>query len=200
MDSLTIFIVASLLLAISPGPDNLFVLTQSALYGKKAGILITLGLCTGLAIHITMVALGVAVVFQATWALTALKVFGASYLTYLAYITLTDEPSTVKHSPPLTGSAYYKRGIIMCSTNPKVSLFFIAFLPQFIPTNTNSYISDVVILGSIFATIALLVFSGIAYAGGKLQKRLERSPRIQLSLNKIAAGVFFLLAINLLMS
>ena len=84
IESILSFIVASALLSIAPGPDNIFVLTQSALYGKKPGVLVTLGLCTGLIVHTTAVALGVAAIFQTSVvAFTALKVVGAMYLAYL---------------------------------------------------------------------------------------------------------------------
>ncbi|MEX0615235.1 MAG: LysE family transporter, partial [Methylophaga sp.] len=86
VESLLPFVVASALLAIAPGPDNIFVLTQSTLYGKRSGILITLGLCTGLIFHTCLVALGVATLLQTSgWAFAVLKVLGASYLLYLAW-------------------------------------------------------------------------------------------------------------------
>ena len=113
MDSYSVFILASLLLAITPGPDNLFVLTQSALYGKKAGLLITLGLCTGLIFHTSLVAFGFAIIFQSSWALVALKSFGACYLFYLAFKSLTATIATFKAPVPLSNIALYRRGIIM---------------------------------------------------------------------------------------
>jgi len=85
-ESLATFIVASLILSLAPGPDNIFVLTQSALYGKRPGIIITLGLCTGLIAHTTAVALGVAAIFLVSAsAFTVLKLIGAGYLLYLAW-------------------------------------------------------------------------------------------------------------------
>ena len=86
LESIAAFIVASALLSIAPGPDNIFVLTQSALYGKKSGIFVTLGLCTGLIVHTTAVAFGIAAIFQTSVvAFTILKVLGALYLAYLAW-------------------------------------------------------------------------------------------------------------------
>jgi threonine/homoserine/homoserine lactone efflux protein len=174
------------------------VLTQSALHGKKAGILVTLGLCTGLIFHTTLVALGVAVIFQTSSAMMALKVFGAGYLSYLAYKTLSVKPVAFERSATLTGGALYRRGIIMSSTNPKLSLFFLAFLPQFIAPDSSSFVTQVFILGGLFAVTAFCIFCCIAYAGGALQQRLEKSPNFQLSLNRIAGLVFIALAINLI--
>src|SRR5690554_6655222 len=86
VEAIVTFVIASALLGIAPGPDNIFVLTQSALYGKKAGVLVTLGLCTGLIVHTTAVAFGVAVIFQTSAvAFTTLKVIGAIYLLFLAW-------------------------------------------------------------------------------------------------------------------
>jgi threonine/homoserine/homoserine lactone efflux protein len=198
MDSYTVFILASLLLAITPGPDNLFVLTQSALYGKKAGLLITLGLCTGLIFHTSVVAFGFAIILQSSWALVALKSLGACYLLYLAFKSLTATIATFKAPVPLSNIALYRRGIIMNSTNPKVSLFFLAFLPQFIFIESGSTINQVLILGGLFAVTGFCVFTCIAYAGDSLQQRLNNTPNVQLSLNRIAGIVFIALAINLI--
>ncbi|HIL92148.1 MAG TPA: LysE family translocator [Cycloclasticus sp.] len=198
-ESITLFLLASIALDLAPGPDNLFVLTQSALHGKKAGILVTLGLCTGLIFHTTLVALGVAIIFQASAAMMALKIFGVTYLSYLAYKALSAKPVPFDRSITLTGAALYRRGIIMSSTNPKLSLFFFAFLPQFITPDSDSFVSQVFILGGLFAVTAFCIFCCIAYAGGALQQRLETSPDFQLSLNRIAGLVFIALAINLIL-
>ncbi len=198
-DILVPFLLASIALDIAPGPDNLFVLTQSALHGKKAGALVTLGLCTGLIFHTSLVALGLAVIFQESWALGALKLFAATYLLYLAYKTLAANLVNLNESMKLPNAALYQRGIIMSSTNPKVSVFFLAFLPQFISADTGSFVSQVFILGGVFAVTAFCVFSGIAYAGGRLQQQLISSPNIQIMLNRVAACVFTALAANLLL-
>ncbi|MBL4743767.1 MAG: LysE family translocator [Cycloclasticus sp.] len=198
VEALSLFILASIALDLAPGPDNVFVLTQSALHGKKAGVIVTLGLCTGLIFHTTLVALGVTVILQSSWAFSALKLFGAGYFLYLAYQAYSAKPVTTDASLTLSHFALYQRGIIMSSTNPKLLLFFLAFLPQFIPADSSSYAADAFILGVLFAVIALCIFIGIAYMGGALQQRLKSSPHIQLMLNRMAAFVFVLLALNLL--
>jgi len=198
MDSYSVFILASLLLAITPGTDNLFVLTQSALYGKKAGLLITFVVCTGLIFHNSLGAFGFAIIFQSSWALVALKSFGACYLFYLAFKSLTATNATFKAPVPLSNIALYRRGIIMNSTNPKVSLFFLAFLPQFIFIESGSYIIQVFILGGLFAVTGFCVFTCIAYAGDSLQQRLNKTPNVQISLNRIAGIVYIALAINVI--
>ena len=198
MDSYFIFVTASLLLALTPGPDNLFVLTQSALYGKKAGLLITLGLCTGLFFHSSLVAFGLALMLQSSWGMAAIKALGACYLLFLAFKSFTAIQTHTQKQTQLSNLALYQRGIIMNVTNPKVSLFFLAFLPQFTSPSMGSFFSQVYLLGSLFVLVTLCVFGGIAYTGSTIQQRLERSPKIQLILNKVAGTVFILLALNLL--
>jgi len=198
LDILT-FITASFVLAITPGPDNIFVLTQSALYGKKAGILITLGLCTGLVFHTTLVAFGISAIVQSSdWAFDFLKLIGAIYLLYLAYNALSTKASSFKKNSHLSAFSLYKRGILMNTSNPKVSLFFLAFLPQFASPATGSFFTQMYLLGGLFILVTLCAFGGIAYASGAIQQRLENSPQIQALMNKITAGVFILLALNLL--
>lgn len=134
VETLGAFFVASVVMGLAPGPDILFVLTQSALYGARAGFATTCGLITGLFVHITAVSLGVAALFQSSeTAFNMLKFAGAAYLLYLAWLSFrsgTSKASLQKAQFPGYGTLY-RRGVIMNITNPKVTLFFLAFLPQF---------------------------------------------------------------------
>ena len=200
LESISAFIVASALLSIAPGPDNIFVLTQSALYGKKSGILVTLGLCTGLSVHTTAVALGIAATFQTSViAFTVLKMVGAVYLGYLAWQAFRASASKINApgSNVRSSVALYRRGIIMNVTNPKVSIFFLAFLPQFTSPEHGPIAPQIFFLGGIFIVVALVIFSAIALLAGVLGRWLHRSPKIQLYLNRIAGTVFGLLALKL---
>ena len=121
------------MLAITPGPDNLFVLTQAALRGVGSGLMVVLGLCTGLILHTSLVAFGVAAIFQSSeLAFSLLKYVGAGYLIYLAWGAFragAAELDGVRAESRGLG-AMYRRGIVMNVTNPKVSIFFLAFLPR----------------------------------------------------------------------
>lgn len=201
VETIGVFFVASLALALAPGPDNLFVLAQSALHGKKASLLVTLGLCTGLFAHTSAVALGVAVIFQTSqFAFTALKLAGAAYLLYLAYGAFkagaSSSGKTLESSSP---RELYLRGVIMNVTNPKVALFFLAFLPQFTDPNLGSVTGQIVFLGGLFLLATLLVFGSIAWFAGGLSERFMGSARAQALLNKLAATVFGVLALRLLL-
>ena len=199
------FFGAALLLGIAPGPDNIFVLTQSALYGARAGIASTLGLMTGLVWHTLIVALGVAAIFQTSpAAFTALKLVGAAYLVYLAWLTWKSGSVRAPAQGPSAASAgpgqwaLYRRGVLMNATNPKVTLFFLAFLPQFTKPELGMLPWQTAQLGLLFALSTLLVFGGVALVGGRLSLWLNNTPRGQLCINRLAALVFVLLAASLL--
>ncbi len=199
-ESLITFILASTLLGLAPGPDNIFVLTQSALYGKRSGVLVTLGLCTGLIAHTAAVALGVAAIFQTSLiAFTVLKTAGAAYLLFLAWQAFRASASSlnVPGSNLRSSGALYRRGIIMNITNPKVSVFFLAFLPQFAAPDNGALMPQIFFLGGVFMVTSLVVFSGIAVLAGALGNWLSKSPKAQVYLNRIAGTVFAGLAFKL---
>ncbi|BBO75749.1 membrane protein [Desulfosarcina widdelii] len=200
IDTLAAFFMASVLLALAPGPDNIFVLTQSALRGKSAGLLVTLGLCTGLLVHTTAVAFGVAVIFQASAvAFTALKLFGAAYLLYLAWhaFRASSQDISAGRSNGLSAGRLYRRGIIMNVTNPKVSIFFMAFLPQFADPARGPLSLQMLLLGGVFIVSTILVFGGIALMAGSIGQWLTRSPKTQGVMNRVAGLVFVGLAVKL---
>jgi len=200
---LTTFIVASTLLSLAPGPDNIFVLLQSALHGPKAGLLITLGLCTGLLVHTTLVALGVAaLVLVSPTAFLLLKLLGAAWLVWLAAGALRAADAAVDggQPPALSPLQLYRRGILMNLTNPKVAIFFLAFLPQFANPETGSVTAQLLVLGGVFIVVALVVFGLVALLSGHLAQALLRSGRARLVLNRLAAVVFLGLATRLVLS
>lgn len=202
-DVLVLFIAASAALAIAPGPDNLYVLSQSALHGQRTGLLITLGLCTGLMVHISAVALGVAtLVMTSAVAFTVLKVFGAGYLLYLAWQAFRAGNSVIPESggARLGGLASYVRGVIMNISNPKVAIFFIAFLPQFADPSRGPVALQIVWLGAVFMATAILIFAAISIAAGRVGPWLKKSPRAQAAINRLTGTVFVLLALRLAIS
>jgi len=241
------FFGIAVLLALTPGPDNLFVLMQSALWGRRAGLLVVLGLCTGLVGHTAAVAAGLAALLAA-WptALVVLRLCGAAYLLYLAWqilrsvvrsvlrpqvgngtnagtaanadagtvATMQDIPAdrTETEAPaeapanapaptrPASAGALYRRGIIMNLTNPKVVLFFLAFLPQFTVPAAGPAAPQIVLLGVLFMLATLLVFSAIAICSGAAGAMLQRSPTARRALDVCAGVVFLGLALRLALS
>ncbi len=199
-NTLLMFASASILLALAPGPDNLFVLTQSILSGRSAGFKITLGLCTGLIFHTTIVSLGVAAIFQTSViAFNTLKYIGAAYLLYLAYGAFRSSSSKfeVKESVKLSSWNLYRRGIIMNITNPKVSIFFMALLPQFTDASKGSITLQMFLLGFIFIIATIIIFGLISMMAGAAGNILSKSEKVDRVLNLLAGTVFAGLAVKL---
>lgn len=202
-DILLLFVAASAALAVAPGPDNLYVLTQAAIHGRRAGILVTLGLCSGLLVHIAAVALGVAAIVRASApAFAVLKALGAAYLLYLAWQAFRAGTAQLQagSSAPQRPQALYLRGILMNVSNPKVAVFFLAFLPQFTDPARGAMAAQIVVLGIAFMLTALIIFSGIAWAADRLGGWLMRSKQAQSAINRLAGVIFVLLALRLALS
>ena len=195
------FFLVSALLALSPGPDNVFVLVQSALRGPRAGLLVVLGLCSGLVVHTVAVALGLAALFAASAAaFTALKWIGAAYLLVLAWGAFrapVDAAVAPGAAPEADGWRMVRRGLAMNLTNPKVVIFFLAFLPQFADPARGPVAPQLLVLGAIFILSTLLVFGAIAVGSGLFGALLQRSARARRTLNWLAGTVFVGLAARL---
>ena len=198
IEILLAFISASVILCFVPGPDNIFVLTQSAIRGWRVGIITTLGLCSGLVVHTVLVALGVAVIFQtSSLAFQGLKIIGACYLVILAFKSIRSEKFDL-NSTKKPKESYYITGVVMNLTNPKVAIFFLVFLPQFVVAGITNVSTQMLLLGFVFILCTLCVFSFIAYLSSFLKPALNNSPAIAKNLNIVAALVYVALALNLL--
>ena len=200
IETTSAFIALSLLLAFTPGPDNLFVVMLSASQGKKAGLVVVLGLCTGLIVHTVAVALGLAAVFATSAiAFSVFKVIGAVYLAWLAwqaYRAPVSAPNSVAPDyVPLR--RLYIRGIVMNVTNPKVALFFLAFLPPFVDPKLGSITLQLLWFGFVFILSALFAFGGMTYLAAYFGKLLLGSTRARRVMNRLTAAVFAGLALRL---
>ena len=200
--NIALFLGTSILLAFAPGPDNIFVLTQSILYGKKAGGTITLGLCTGLLFHTTVVACGLAAIFQTSaLAFSILKYIGGAYLIWLSFSAFRSSAGeiTVSGEKKLSSLQLYRRGIIMNVTNPKVSIFFLAFLPQFTQPSKGPVMLQLIELGFLFMIVTFFVFGLIAVISGFAGETIAKTQRWQTILNKTAGAIFAGLALKLIL-
>ena len=203
------FFGVALLLGLSPGPDNLYVLVQSAQRGWRVGLCVVLGLCLGIVGHTAAVALGLAaLVATSPMLFTALKLCGAAYLAYLAWgawhapVSVEESARAQEQRDVLTlrsAMGWVGKGVVMNLTNPKVLIFFLAFLPQFTDPARGSVPVQIMVLGSVFMAAAWLVFGSIACFSGLFGQILQRSARAQHWLNRIAATVFGALALRLVM-
>lgn len=200
LETTVAFFGLSLLLGFTPGPDNLFVVMQTAANGRRAGFAVVVGLCTGLIVHTAAVALGLAAVFAASaFAFVVLKFVGAAYLAYLAWQAYRAPAGSssqgVTALVPLP--QLYFRGLVMNLTNPKIVLFFLAFLPQFVDPDLGSLALQVSWFGFIFIAATLITFGTIVYMAAIFGTMLGRSARVQRVLNRAAALVFLGLALRL---
>ena len=170
MDQILLFLISSLALTLIPGPDILFVLNQS-LESKKSGFLISIGLCSGLVVHTLILVFGLSVFIETNeYVISYIKYFGTLYLFYLAF----DELKTkFKQASKPNNTNLFLRGLYMNLVNPKVLLFFIAYFPNFLFSETLSISLQFLILGSIFIFQALIVFSSVSLASNKLVSYLK---------------------------
>lgn len=199
--TLLLFVTSAILLALSPGPDNIFVLTISIARGPLAGLVTTLGLCSGLVVHTSAVALGVAVFIQeSVVAFSVLKIAGALYLAWLAWkVFRAPAEQLSSHGSSERYRRLYLRGVLMNIMNPKVSLFFLAFLPQFVTPSQGSVTLQIASLGLLFMFSALLVFGLISLAAGRIGVFLRKG-KGTLILNRLSGVVFAGLAVKLLLA
>lgn len=174
------FLGASILLTIMPGPDNIFVLTESVTQGKRNGILTSMGLSLGVLVHTTIAATGLSIIIQQSdLAFTIIKFCGAFYLFYMAYKALSEKRIEMNASYGTTFTPtlqLIRKGFLMNVLNPKVALFFIAFLPQFISHRGMNVTYQMFVLGITFAIQSAVIFSTIAYLAGSLTQYVN-NPR-----------------------
>ncbi|WP_076547772.1 LysE family translocator [Maribacter ulvicola] len=200
-DILLAFTMATLVLSLSPGPDNIFVLIQSITNGKKFGLAVVLGLMTGCLVHTSLLAFGVSAIIKNNPAIfTFIKIFGAAYLMYLAIMVYRggdaislDGGTRNKKSI----SNLFRQGFIMNVLNPKVTIFFLAFFPGFLFSDSLSPIIQFYILGFLFILVSTIVFGGMALLSGQISTFLVDNKRTGLVLKWVQIIVFIGIAIYL---
>lgn len=197
--TLLYFLGASVALTIAPGPDNIFVLTQGIARGRKPAIVTALGMCSGISIHTIAAAFGISAAFYSSLiAFNAVKYAGAAYLLYLAYKTLKERSVvTLLNTDERSDAALFKRGFIMNVLNPKVAMFFLAFLPQFVSPLTGYFPLQMLLLGLIFMVQAVIIFSLIGYFSGSIGGFILTRPKIARYFDWLTAGIFASLGVKL---
>ena len=198
------FLTASILLTLAPGPDILYLLTKSLSSGAKAGIILACGLVSGIIFHTTLVMVGVAALIKSSAAaMLLLKIFGAAYLLFLALGAFKaaragKKISLARADKNFSAAALFKRGVLMNVLNPKVLLFFLAFLPQFVDAKDDASL-QILFLGVIFAAQALIIFSIVATFAGRVRNFLLRKKNIGQILNFVEAAVLAFIALTLIL-
>lgn len=196
--SLFAYLCACVALTVAPGPDNLFVITQGITCGRRAAIVTALGMCSGVSVHTAAAAFGISAIFYSSAvAFTLVKYAGAGYLLFLAWKTVRDRKPAALTTATVPATALFRRGFIMNLLNPKVALFFLAFLPQFVTPAAGRLPLQMLVLGAIFMTQAVVIFTLFGWFSGTIGTRLLGRPRLARSLNLLTAGVFASLGVRL---
>ena len=204
------FVLAAILLNLTPGTDTMYIITRSVSHGSAAGFYSVLGIISGILVHTVFAALGLSIILiNSPLAFTVVKYIGASYLCYLGIkMLMSKQPSLLanhlpKSSPSVPANSIahwqiYKQGVLTNVFNPKVALFFLAFFPQFIdPSYAHSALSFL-ILGLSFALTGFVWCSCLALLASKFSANLRKNPAIEVLLNKISGVVFIGLGVKLL--
>jgi len=202
--SLGLYVAASLALIATPGQDMIYVITRSLAQGRFAGVCSAVGVCIGILVHTALAALGVGAILHASETLfVALKLAGAAYLIYLGVKLLATREGREGIAAPkdrLSPGALVRQGILSNVTNPKIVLFFFAFLPQFVDPASTHATRDLALLGVLYALLALPVKAAVGIAAGSLSERVLRNPSMIAWMNRVSGGVLVALGLRLAMS
>lgn len=201
-DILISFALATSVLAISPGPDNIFVLVQSITNGKAYGIATVCGLITGCIIHTTLLAFGISALIAANENIFfGIKLLGAIYLLYLAYKVYTSDASLnfdSENVPKKSLKQLFVQGFFMNVLNPKVTIFFLAFFPGFLFSESMSTVWQFYILGGLFMLVSFIIFSSIALLAGQIKTYTQKHKNSGLVLKWLQIIVFIGIAVFIL--
>ena len=193
MQEILLFLISSLALTLMPGPDILFVVNQS-LDKKKNGIITSLGLCTGLIFHTMFLVFGLSALIESNNdIITFLKYFGTMYLFYLAYLEIKSENKVNTN----LNSKLFLRGLYMNLINPKVLIFFIAYFPNFLFSDTLKISNQFLLLGFVFIFQALLVFISVSLISNKLIKYISMDAK-NISLKYFKSLIFIIIGLLIL--
>ncbi len=198
------FATATAILAISPGPDNIFVLTLSLAKGAKKGFAAVAGLMTGCLVHTTLVAFGVSTLIKENERIYfSIKLLGAAYLIYLTYLVFKSDGAISLEQKSVAEKVLgglFKKGFWMNVLNPKVAIFFLAFFPGFLFSDSMNTVVQFYILGLLFILVSSFVFGSIALLAGKISDYLAKTPGIGIFFKWLQIIVFLGIASYLLLS
>lgn len=199
---LLLFLAASLVVIVAPGPDNILVLTRGVTLGRKAALVSATGASTGLICHSLFAAAGLsAILASSATAYSIIKYLGAAYLIYLGVRSLLERKRFVLSpggAPSLGLRRVYGQALLSNIFNPKIAVFFLAYLPQFAgPSSGGAVTLQLLVLGLIFASMTWVIFVVFAYFSGALGSLLRRRPRTANVLSWLTGGVLVGLGLRL---
>ena len=195
-----LFVGVSWALILAPGPDMIYVITRGVTQGRRAGMLSAVGVICGILVHTTAAAFGLTLIFQTSaLAFILVKYLGALYLIYLG-IKAWLEKSTFNLGTSNTNVSLRKifwQGVLSNVLNPKIAIFFLAFLPQFVDRGSSQVTLQMVLLGLTFACFGLCFLLAVGYSSGTIGGWLTRRPRVGQFLGRFAAGILIALGVRL---
>jgi threonine/homoserine/homoserine lactone efflux protein len=195
------FLMASIILAFTPGPDNLFVVITSLSQGFKTAFKFILGLCLGIVLHTALIVFGIStLISQSTYGLLVLKYFAILYLLFLAFKTFQHRNDEIQLSEQKPVANYFLRGFIMNISNPKVLMFILAFFPQFADMDQTGFQSRLILLGFLFIVVSIMVFSLFAWFSAKGSEQFLTNTKYTLFINWLAIIVFVAVSLLLFLS
>ena len=202
--NIALFVAASLAVIVAPGPDNIYVLTRGVAQGRRVALASAWGMCSGLLFHTTLAAVGLsAILARSAVAFSVVKYAGAAYLIYLGVKALSSREGfhpSAEEAPTAKLGGFFLRGLTMNLLNPKIAVFFLAFLPQFARPAASGASLRLLALGMLFALLSVVVFSAIAVFAGMLGDRLNGDPRYATTLRWLTGTVLFGLGVRLAFS
>lgn len=202
-EQITAFLLTAFLVTLAPGPDNLMVLGTGISRGRRAGMMFGFGCAVGCLSHTLLAAVGVSALIAASpLAFTILKIIGGAYLVWLGIGALRSSGTAAPGQAQKAASSWrlFGRGLFANAINPKVVLFFLAFLPQFVDTARGHSGWQIVQLGVLMTLMTALIFGAIGYFSGSVGLWLQRRPKAGLWLDRIAGGLFVGLGLKLIVS
>ncbi len=199
MPNFLLFLATSIAITMAPGPDNLQVLARGISQGRAAGLVAALGFAAGITFHTTLAALGVAALLRSSpVAFEVIKLAGAAYLIWIGIKALRSQGLATAHErAPQPLMAVFRQSVLGNLLNPKVTLFFVVFLPQFVqPHGTQSVTVQMLELGVLFMLQTVVVFSLFGVCAGLIGGWLRRRPRVGVWLDRLAGATFIAIGIR----
>lgn len=195
-----LFLTVSWALIIAPGPDMLYVITRGMTHGHRAGMLSAIGVICGILVHTTAAALGLTLIFQTSaFAFLIVKYLGAAYLIYLGIKAWREKNvfSLQTSSSTISSHQLFWQGVLSNVLNPKIAIFFLAFLPQFVDKGGSQVTLQLILLGLTFAFLGLIFLLIVGYSSGTIGSWITRRPQFAQSLGRFSGGILVALGVRL---
>ncbi|MBX2838287.1 MAG: LysE family translocator [Gammaproteobacteria bacterium] len=196
------FLSATVLLTLSPGPDLAYILAQTARFGRRTGLIAMLGIWTGAFVHVVFAAAGIsAVLLASATAFLLIKWIGAAYLIWLGVQAFRSKGTSYKTTSTISDVSnftIYKQGVLIATLNPKVAMFFLAFLPQFVLPGAGPVGAQILLHGSLVILVAAFIEPPIVFLSARFSQRVEKLSGVQVFVDKCLGLFFIVLGIRLL--